>query len=59
MLLEIHWVMSVATFGQSQNSLKTYELPKRDEITKVAQQVYQSLVARSVVKRLRLRRNDE
>ncbi len=34
----------------TQNSLKTYELPKRDEITKVAQQVYQSLVARSVVK---------
>ena len=36
----------------TQNSLKTYELPKRDEITRVAQQVYQSLVARSVVKRL-------
>ena len=36
----------------TQNSLKTYELPKLDEITKVAQQVYQSLVARSVVKRL-------
>ena len=36
----------------TQNSLKTYELPKRDEITKVAQQVNQSLVARSVVKRL-------
>jgi CHAT domain-containing protein len=34
----------------TQNSLKTYELPKRDEITKVAQQVYQSLGARSVVK---------
>ena len=34
----------------TQNSLKTYELPKRDEITKVAQQVYQSMVARSVVK---------
>ena len=36
----------------TQNSLKTYALPKRDEITKVAQQVYQTLVARSVVKRL-------
>ena len=36
----------------TQNSLKTYELPKRDEITKVAQQVYQSMVARSVVKSL-------
>ena len=36
----------------TQNSLKTYELPKRDEIAKVAQQVYQSLGARSVVKPL-------
>ena len=36
----------------TQNSLKTYELPKRDQITKVAQQVYQSMVARSVAKRL-------
>ena len=34
------------------NSLKTYKLPKRDEISKVAQQVNQSLVARSVVKPL-------
>jgi len=36
----------------TQNSLKTYELPKRDEIAKVAQQVYQSMVARSVIKPL-------
>jgi len=36
----------------TQNSLKTYELPKRDDVAKVAQQVYQSLVARSVIKRL-------
>ena len=36
----------------TQNSLKTYELPKRDEVAKVAQQVYQSLGARSVVKAL-------
>src|SRR5215213_58460 len=36
----------------TQNSLKTYELPKREEIQKVAQQVYQSLIARSVVKSL-------
>jgi CHAT domain-containing protein/Tfp pilus assembly protein PilF len=36
----------------SQDSLKTYELPKRDEIQKVAQEVYQSLIARSVVKAL-------
>jgi CHAT domain-containing protein len=34
----------------SQNSLKTYELPKREEIQKLAQQVYESLTARSVVK---------
>ena len=34
------------------NSLKTYELPKREEIQKVAQQVYESLIARSVVKPL-------
>jgi len=34
----------------TQNSLKTYELPKRDDVAKVAQQVYQSMVARSVVK---------
>ena len=34
----------------TQNSLKTHELPKREEIQNVAQQVYQSLIARSVVK---------
>ena len=34
----------------TRDSLKTYELPKRDEITKVAQQVYQSMIARSVAK---------
>ena len=34
----------------TQNSLKTYELPKREEIQKLAQHVYQSLIARSVVK---------
>jgi len=34
----------------SQNSLKTYELPKREEIQKLAQQVYESLTARSVMK---------
>jgi CHAT domain-containing protein/Tfp pilus assembly protein PilF len=32
----------------TQNSLKTYELPKREQIQKVAQAVYQSLTARSV-----------
>ncbi len=32
------------------DSLKTYQLPKRDEIEKVARQVSDSLVARSVVK---------
>jgi CHAT domain-containing protein/tetratricopeptide (TPR) repeat protein len=36
----------------TQNSLKSYELPKREEIQKVAEQVYQSLIARSVVKSL-------
>ena len=36
----------------TQNSLKTYELPKREEIQNLAQQVYQSLIARSVVKTL-------
>ena len=36
----------------TQNSLKTYELPKRERDTKVAQQVYESLIARSVVKSL-------
>ena len=34
------------------DSLKSYVLPKREEIQKIAQQVYQSLVARSVVKSL-------
>jgi CHAT domain-containing protein/tetratricopeptide (TPR) repeat protein len=34
----------------TRDSLKTYELAKRNEIEKVAQQVYQSMVARSVVK---------
>lgn len=36
----------------TQSSLKTYELPKRDDVAKVAQHVYQSLMARSVAKRL-------
>ena len=36
----------------TQNSLKTYELPKRAQIKKIAQQVYESLTARSVVKPL-------
>jgi len=36
----------------TQNSLKAYELPKRDQIQKLAQQVYESLTARSVVKSL-------
>jgi CHAT domain-containing protein len=36
----------------TQNSLKTYELPKREQIQKVAKQVYESLTARSVVKSL-------
>jgi CHAT domain-containing protein/tetratricopeptide (TPR) repeat protein len=34
----------------TQNSLSAYELPKTEEIRKVAQQVYESLKARSVVK---------
>ena len=34
------------------DSLKTYVLPKREEIETVAQQAYKSLVARSVVKSL-------
>ena len=34
----------------TENSLKTYELPKREEIQKTAKEVYESLVARSVVK---------
>jgi len=34
----------------SQNSLKTYELPKGEEIGKLAQEVYESLTARSVSK---------
>jgi CHAT domain-containing protein/tetratricopeptide (TPR) repeat protein len=36
----------------TQGSLKTYELPKREQIQKLAQQVYESLTARSVVKSL-------
>ena len=36
----------------TQNSLKAYELPKSEEITKVARQVNESLIARSVVKSL-------
>jgi CHAT domain-containing protein len=36
----------------TQDSLKTFALPKRDEIANVAQQLYQSLAARSVVKSL-------
>lgn len=38
-----------------QDSLKTYVLPNKEEIRKVAQQVYQSLTARSVVKSLETR----
>ncbi len=34
----------------TQNLLKTYELPPADQIQKLAQQVYESLTARSVVK---------
>jgi len=34
----------------TQNSLRAYELPKSEEIRKVAQQVYESLKARSIVK---------
>ena len=34
----------------TQNSLKTYELPKREQIQKTAKDVYDSLIARSVVK---------
>jgi CHAT domain-containing protein/tetratricopeptide (TPR) repeat protein len=34
----------------TQNSLKTYELPKREQIEKTARDVYDSLIARSVVK---------
>ncbi len=36
----------------TQNTLKTYELPKREQIQKAARQVYESLTARSVVKSL-------
>lgn len=36
----------------TQDSLKTYELPKGEDIQKVAQDVYQSLTARSVIKSL-------
>jgi hypothetical protein len=34
----------------TQSALKTYELPKREEIQKVVRQVYDSLTARSVIK---------
>jgi CHAT domain-containing protein/tetratricopeptide (TPR) repeat protein len=34
----------------TENSLKTYELPKREQIEKTARDVYSSLIARSVVK---------
>jgi CHAT domain-containing protein len=34
----------------TQDSLKTYELPKREQVQRLAQQVYESLTARSVVK---------
>jgi CHAT domain-containing protein/tetratricopeptide (TPR) repeat protein len=34
----------------AQNSLKTYVLPKREAVQKLAQEMYQSLVARSVYK---------
>jgi CHAT domain-containing protein/membrane protein required for beta-lactamase induction len=34
----------------TQDSLKTYELPKREQIEKTAKEVYESLIARSVVK---------
>jgi CHAT domain-containing protein/tetratricopeptide (TPR) repeat protein len=36
----------------TQNSLKTYKLPKREHVQKLAQQVYESLTARSVAKSL-------
>ena len=36
----------------TQNSLKTYELPKREQIQKTAKDVYDSLIARSVLKSL-------
>ncbi len=36
----------------SHDSLKTYELPKREQVQKLARQVYESLTARSVVKSL-------
>lgn len=36
----------------TQNSLKAYELPKREQIQKVAKEVYESLTARSVIKAL-------
>ena len=36
----------------TQDALKTYELPKREEIAKLVKQVYNSLIARSVVKSL-------
>jgi CHAT domain-containing protein len=34
----------------TRDSLKTYELPKREQVQRLAQQVYESLTARSVVK---------
>src|SRR5258705_3055154 len=36
----------------TQDSMKTYELPKREQIEKLARQVYESLTARSVTKSL-------
>ena len=36
----------------TQNSLKSYKLPKREQVEKVARQVYDALAARSVVKSL-------
>jgi CHAT domain-containing protein len=36
----------------TQDSLKTYKLPKREQVQKLAQQVYESLTARSMVKSL-------
>ncbi len=36
----------------TQDSLKTYKLPKRDELEKLARQVYESLTARSVFQSL-------
>jgi CHAT domain-containing protein/tetratricopeptide (TPR) repeat protein len=36
----------------TQNSLKTYDLPKQEEVEKVARQVYESITTRSVAKSL-------